>query len=84
MTYRNDIIYVTIIFLSSCVNLEQENKILYRRFLVMDIFIKELDIAIEPYREAEIAWNLAPNTGLCLTNTTNAKKVDIRKLPFDL
>lgn len=54
MTYENDIIYVIIIFLSLCVNLEQENKILYRRFLVMESLMKELDIAIEPYREAEI------------------------------
>lgn len=44
--------YITL--LSSSVNLEQENKLLYRAFLVMESIMKEIDIAVEPYCEEEI------------------------------
>ena len=47
----------------------------------MESIMKELDIAIEPYCEAEIVWNFSP---VRWNYTTKAKKVDIRKLPFDL
>lgn len=47
-------IYVIITFLSSSVNLKQDNKLLYRTFLVMESIMKELDIAVEPYCEGEI------------------------------
>lgn len=38
---------------SSSVNSVQENKLLYRTFLVIESIMKELDIAIEPSCEAE-------------------------------
>lgn len=44
---------------SSSVNSVQENKLLYRTFLVMESIMKELDIAIEPYCEAETVWNFS-------------------------
>lgn len=61
MTYKNDIMYLCyyITLLSSSVNLEQENKLLYRAFLVMESIMKEIDIAVEPYCEEEIVWNFS-------------------------
>lgn len=47
-------IYVIIACLSLSANLEQENKLLYRTFLVMESIVKELDSAREPYCAAEL------------------------------
>lgn len=48
------VIIVIIACLSLSANLEQENKLLYRTFLVMESIMKELDIAREPYCAAEL------------------------------
>lgn len=37
----------------------QENKLFYRTFLVMESITKRLDIAIEPYCEAETVGNVS-------------------------
>lgn len=50
----------------------------------MESILRELDIAREPYCAAELVWNFSSSAGLCVTNTTKAKKVDIRKRPYDL